>query len=94
MQYVGKTTLAMKTRAGQHRRSVEIARLEKEKGKVDPKITPVAQHFSQGGHSENHMFFFAFEKVINDDPHVIGTRERFHIDRMQVLEKGINRNRT
>ena len=96
MQYVGKTTMQMKTRASQHRRNVELARLDKLKGKDDPatKITPVAQHFSQRNHSEADMFFFAIEKVINSDPHVIGTRERFYIDRMQVLEKGINRNRT
>ena len=93
-QYVGKTSMQFKTRANQHRRSVEIALSEKKKGATDHNITPVALHFSQKNHSQNDMFFFAFEKVINSDPFVIGARERFYIDKMQVVEKGINRNRT
>jgi hypothetical protein len=40
------------------------------------------------------MLFFAFEKVQNGDPFIVGARERFYIDRMEVLERGINKNRT
>lgn len=96
MQYVGKTTGPFKIRANQHRRAVELALIDRKNGKQgkDTNMSPVAQHFSQGNHSEADMFFFAFEHVISSDPLVIGTRERFYIDKMQVVHKGINNNRT
>jgi len=40
------------------------------------------------------MFFFAFEKIIKDDPFIVGARERFYIDKMEVIQHGINKNRT
>jgi hypothetical protein len=45
-------------------------------------------------HSISDMFFFAIEKVVKEDPFVVGARERFYIDKMDVLRKGINKNRT
>jgi len=40
------------------------------------------------------MFFFAFEKIIKDDPFIVGARERFYIDKMEVIQHGISKNRT
>jgi hypothetical protein len=40
------------------------------------------------------MIFFAFEKVLKDDSFIIGARERFYIDKMEVIQHGINKNRT
>jgi hypothetical protein len=40
------------------------------------------------------MLFFAIEKVVKDDPFIVGAREIFYIDKMDVLRKGINKNKT
>jgi hypothetical protein len=42
----------------------------------------------------NNMFFLAFEKIIKDDPFIVIARERFYIDKMEVIQHGINKNRT
>jgi len=34
------------------------------------------------------------EKIIKDDPLIVGARERFYIDKMAVIQHGINKNRT
>jgi peptide-methionine (R)-S-oxide reductase len=97
MQYVGKTTQKFKTRVTQHQNSVRTADRGKnstDKEKKDIKIGPVAEHFNQKSHTMADMLFFAFEKVQNGDPFIVGARERFYIDKMEVLERGINKNRT
>ena len=83
MQYVGKTTSKFKDRATAHRFSVG-----------NQKSCPISDHFNLPGHSKNNMFFFAFEKVLKDDLFIVGARERFYIDKMQVIQHGINKNRT
>ncbi len=40
------------------------------------------------------MLFFAIEKVVKNDLFIVGARERFYKDKMDVLRKGINKNRT
>jgi hypothetical protein len=65
-----------------------------DKEKKDIKIGPLAGHFNQKSHTMADMLFFAFEKVQNGDPFIVGARERFYIDKMEVLERGINKNRT
>lgn len=88
LQYVGKTKNSFKSRCYQHAYSVKhYDANEKNNG-------PVPEHFNQPGHSKENMIFFALEKVISSDPFTLGTRERFHIDDMDVISKGINRNRT
>ena len=97
MQYVGKTTQKFKTRVTQHQNSVRAADRSKnntEKEKKDIKTGPVAEHFTQKNHTMSDMLFFAFEKVQNEDPFIVGARERYYIDKMEVLERGINKNRT
>jgi hypothetical protein len=41
----------------------------------------------------SNMIFFAFEKVLKDDPFIIRARERFYIDKMEVIQYGINKKR-
>ena len=87
---MGKTKNSFKTRCNQHSYAVRhFDAKEKEKNNG-----PVAEHFNKPGHSSDNMFFFAFEKVISIDPFTLGTRERYHIDDMDVISKGLNRNRT
>jgi hypothetical protein len=81
-QYVGKTTSQFKTRVLAHRSSVGS-----NKG-------PVGEHFNLPGHQTSNMLVFAFEKVSDKDPFIVGARERFYIDRMDVVRQGINKNRT
>ena len=40
------------------------------------------------------MLFYAFKKAVNGDISIVGARERFYIHKMDVLRKGINKNRT
>ena len=106
MQYVGKTITSFKKRATAHRLSVNNAQknkkehLQAQKTNQGEKIEkpknegPVGEHFAQKNHSISDMFFFAIEKVVKDDPFIVGARERFYIDKMDVLRKGINKNRT
>ena len=83
MQYVGKTTSKFKDRATAHRFSVD-----------NQKSCPISDHFNLPGHNKSNMLFFAIEKVVQDDPFIVGARERFYIDKMEVIQHGINKNRT
>jgi hypothetical protein len=89
LQYVGKTKNSFKTRCYQHSYAVK-----KYDAKEDKYSGPVAEHFNRPGHSKENMLFFALEKVVSTDPFILGTRERFYIDEMDVINRGINRNRT
>jgi hypothetical protein len=40
------------------------------------------------------MFFFAIEKVVKDDQFIVGAREIFYKENMDVLRKGIHKNST
>jgi hypothetical protein len=60
MKYVGKTTSKFKDRATAHRFSVD-----------NKKSCPISDHFNLPGHSMSNMIFFAFEKVLKDDPFII-----------------------
>ncbi len=105
MQYVGKTITSFKKRATAYSPSVNNAHKKKEhlqalKSNQGEKIEkpknegPVGEHFAQKNHSISDMFFFAIEKVVKDDPFIVGARERFYINRMDDLRNGINKNRT
>lgn len=89
LQYVGKTKNTFKARCYQHSYSVKNY-----DAKEDKYSGPVAEHFNKPGHCLENMLFFAIEKVVSTDPFILGTRERLHIDDMDVINKGINRNRT
>ncbi len=78
MKYVGKTTSKFKDRAKAHRFSVD-----NRKSCLVSLVTTWTT-----------CFFFAFEKIIKDDPFIVGARDRLNIDKMEVIQHGINKNRT
>jgi hypothetical protein len=51
-------------------------------------------HLNSPGHNKNNMLFFAIEKVCSYDPFIIGVRERLCIDKMNVIEQGLNKYKT
>ena len=80
-QYIGKTSGVVKLRLNKHRNS------------IGQSVTSVAKHFELPGHSVRDFFAFGIERVVGDD-FVLGTRERFWIDTMDVVSRGMNSNRT
>ena len=80
-QYVGKTSGAFKTRINQHRNSI---------GKSS---SGVARHFEQTGHKVDDFSAFVIERVAGD-AFVLGVRERFWIDTLDVICVGMNSYRT
>ena len=82
-QYAGKTKGCLMVRGGQHRRLVQDELLEK------PKLY---QHFSSNGHSVNDMKFFAIE-VVKGDVFTLEARERYWIDNLCTITRGLNSNR-
>ena len=56
--------------------------------------TTVARHFNLPGHDLHHFFAFPIEVVPGGDPFVIGARERHWINKLDVIARGINSNRT
>ena len=81
MQYIGKTKNQFRTRMIQHRNSIGSS------------TSSVALHFEKKGHSSHNFICFAIEKVLGDC-FVLAARERFYIDRLDVVAKGMNSNRT
>ena len=51
----------------------------------------VAQHFSLPGHKISHMRFLPFEVVNSGDPMELASRESYWIEKKQLLEFGMNR---
>ena len=71
------------TRAGQHRRAVL-------NGDGSQKMY---QHFQSRGHTASDMRFLAMEQVFGDD-FILAAKETFWIDKLQMIRKGLNSNRT
>ena len=57
------------------------------------KDTKLYKHFSTAGHSHADMTILAIEKVYGDE-FVLAARERFWIDKLQTVYKGLNSYRT
>ena len=51
----------------------------------------VAHHFSQQNHKMSDMRFLPFEVVHSGDPMELASRESFWIEKKQLLEFGMNR---
>jgi hypothetical protein len=50
---------------------------------------PVGEHIAQKNHSISDMFFFAIEKVVKDDPFIVGAREgNGELLELRLLETG------
>jgi len=81
-QYVGKTSGTFRARMDAHRTAI--------RGSSD---TTVAAHFKLPGHKFHHFFAFPIE-LVTGDPFTIGARERYWINKLDVISRGINCNRT
>ena len=81
-QYVGKTTGTFRARMDAHRSKINCS--------ADTKL---ASHFRSRGHSLHHFLAFPIEKV-SGDVFTILARERYWIDRLDVISRGLNTNRT
>ena len=85
VQYVGKSVQSLMNRGRQHIQALESL--------TNNKDTKFYRHFSTAGHTHADMSFLAIEKVHGDE-FVLATRERFWIDKMQTISKGLNSYRT
>jgi len=56
--------------------------------------TTIARHFELPGHRVHHFVCFAIEIVSSDDPFILAARERFYIDKMDVIARGMHVYRT
>ena len=51
------------------------------------------RHFATNGHTHADMLIFGIERVYGD-AFVLAARERFYIDKMETVYRGLNSNRT
>ena len=51
------------------------------------------QHFTSMGRDHTDMLVYAIE-VVHGDDFVLAARERYYIDKLQTIYKGLNSNRT
>ena len=84
-QYVGKTSNTFRSRMDAHRSAIRVSSSSTE--------TTVAAHFRQPGHKLHHFLSFPIE-IVTGDSFTIGVRERYWINRLDVISKGLNKNRT
>ena len=81
-QYVGKTSGTFRARMDAHRSAIN-----------NSKDTAVSRHFRQPGHELHNFLSFPIE-IVFGDVFTIGARERFWINKLDVISKGFNCNRT
>ena len=81
IQYIGSTVGNIKSRIDQHRANLTSG------------TSPLYKHFQTNGHKESDFQFWGLEHV-KGDVFILRVRERFWIDKFQVIEKGLNHNRT
>ena len=85
LQYVGKTVQSLSVRGRQHIQAMDS---------LGPtQNNKLYSHFSSRGHDHTDMRFFAIEIVQGDD-FVLAARERYHMDKLQTIYKGLNSNCT
>ena len=82
LQYVGKTTMTFRSRMDAHRSAIN--------GNSD---TAVSKHFRLPGHKLHHFVAFPIE-IVTGNPFIIGARERYWINKLDVISRGLNCNRT
>ena len=54
----------------------------------------LGKHFESPGHSTKDFMAYAIEIVVGGDVFTLGARERFWIDRLDTISRGLNSNRT
>ena len=88
-QYVGKTTRSLTLRGREHMYNIE-------KLKTDGKRRSTSKmyaHFSSNGHSTRDLHIYGIEQVFGDG-FTLQARERYWINRMDSVRKGLNTYRT
>ena len=86
-QYVGKSTRCLQTRGREHINAVDKGNFE---GSSSGKMY---EHFTTNNHSSRDMFIFAIE-VVHGDATTLSVRERFWINQLDTIRRGLNSNRT
>ena len=86
LQYVGKTVQSLQDRGRQHIQAVMESLGLTQSNKL-------YQHFTTNGHDHSDILIYAIE-IIHGDDFVLAARERFYIDKLQTVYKGLNSNRT
>ena len=77
-------------RGRQHIQAVQA--LQADPTNVD-KVSKLYRHFATNGHSHADMLIFGIEKV-HGDAFVLAARERYYIDKLETIYRGLNSNRT
>ena len=93
MQYIGKTKNQFRKRMIQHRNIIgsSSSGVALHINHWNPVV--YALHFEKKGHSSHNFVCFAIEKVVGDE-FVLAARERFYIDKLDVISRGMNTHRT
>ena len=79
-EYIGMTTRKFKDRLSEHR----------DYPKRDVTTEPSGRHFTQPGHSVGDMKGLVLEKVRNQDPYILKSREYLLIKKFDSSRKGLN----
>ena len=89
-QYVGKTVQPLMDRGRQHIQAVQA--LQADPTNIDT-ARKLYRHFATNGHTHANMKIFAIERVYGD-AFILAARERFYMDKMETVYRGLNSNRT
>ena len=79
-EYVGKTTRQFKDRLAEHR----------DYPKRDVLTEPSGRHFNKAGHDVSHLRGLVLEKVRNNDPYILKSREHMLIRKFDTFRFGFN----
>ena len=83
-QYLGETGQRAKDRCASH---VGTIRQDCHQNTV----TPVGQHFRGRGHSAENFEFTPFEKIYSKDPYIRKIREKYWINKFNMIDAGLNK---
>ena len=79
-EYIGKTTRQFKDRLAEHR----------DYPKRDILTEPSGGHFTKSGHNVSHLKGLVLEKVRNNDPYILKSREHMLIQKFDTFRQGLN----
>ena len=83
-QYGGETEREVKHRCREHKATIANAYHRNTK-------TTVGQHFRSKGHSLDNFCMVPIEKIRSEDPFVRKTRERYYINKFNLIQEGLNK---
>ena len=79
-EYIGKTTRPFKDRLAEHR----------DYPKRDVTTEPSGYHFTKSGHNVSHLKGLVLERVNNNDPYILKSREHMSIKKFDTFRQGLN----